>query len=286
MIWSDSLRSTEGAYMERILPILREIPWAAPVVHRIASAGGIMAENKPLFFEARFAYELHLVGISATYEHRAGVGDSTVDFLLHTTPPWLVELVSLRATKASQRAIRRRGEIYEQSLTTDASDPAQSEEAEMITAEQKITEKVFANGRPVKFPRPTDALHLILTDVRGYLDGSGGDYADWRHIAYGPAGIPDGPDKDFYIRRWTSPSGRREPIKGLFDPTNPLAGSGFFQERIHFLGFVQEHAFTDGEIKANGYYLSNPHLLPEAHDTEKAYESFPLRNNYQGPPGE
>ncbi len=183
--------------MERILPILAKLQWASPVVRRIECAGGIVAANKPLLFEARFAHELNLMGVSATYEHRTGVGDSTVDFLLNTTPPWLVELVSLRTTRAAQRAIRLDGMIHEQHLSTDALDPAQSEEAEMITAEQKIAEKVFADGHPTKFPWPSDAFHMILTDARGYLDGAGGDVADWRHMAYGAAGISDGPHRDF-----------------------------------------------------------------------------------------
>jgi len=31
-------------------------------------AGGIRPENKPLMFEVRFAFELHLAGVVAEYE--------------------------------------------------------------------------------------------------------------------------------------------------------------------------------------------------------------------------
>jgi hypothetical protein len=79
--------------------------------------------------------------------------------------------------------------IYEQTLRTDATDHRQSEEAEMLTAEQKIGEKVFADGRPTKFPVPSSAVHAIVVDMRGYLD-EGGDIFDYRQMAYGPSGIP------------------------------------------------------------------------------------------------
>lgn len=60
-----------------------------------------------LMFEVRFAQELQLAGVTAEYEFRVGVGDSTVEFRLNTTPTWLIELVSVRTSDAARRATRK-----------------------------------------------------------------------------------------------------------------------------------------------------------------------------------
>jgi hypothetical protein len=146
------MTSSEYDRTQLAIDALSTIQWAAPLLRRLESAGGILPETMPLMFEARFAHELHLAGISAIYEFAARVGDSTVEFRTNTSPPWLIELVSVRTSDAARRATRRRGMIYEQLLSSGHPDPAQTPEAEMITAEQKIGEKVFADGRPTKFP--------------------------------------------------------------------------------------------------------------------------------------
>ena len=50
----------------------------------------------PLMFEVRFASELHRLCGTAEYEHAAGVGASTVELKLGSSPSWLIELVSIR----------------------------------------------------------------------------------------------------------------------------------------------------------------------------------------------
>jgi len=277
MIWSDGLRSTEQTYMERILPILSTLPWARAIVSRIESSGWIISENKPLLFEARYAYELHLAGISAVYEYSAGVGGSTVEFRIDTSPPWLVELVSVRATVAAKAAIRPEGNIYIQSLGPHAGGSRQTEEAEIITVEQKIGEKVFSRDRPTKFPPPTDGYHLILTDMRGYLDGVGEDEWDYLEIAYGAAGCPRIPEE--FVHFSATLAGIREPVKGLFDPKNPLRASTVLRERIHFLGFVHERAFAEGEITERARYAHNPHLVLSSEQMTKAMASYPLKRS-------
>jgi len=261
--------------MERILPILRDVAWARPVVDRIEEAGGISSTTKPLLFEARYAYELHRAGVSAVYEFNAGVGGSTVEFKLDTSPTWLVELVSVRATVAATNAIRREGDIYVQSLGSKTGDPRQTEEAEVITAQQKIGEKAFSKGHPTKFPPPDDAFHLILTDMRGYLDGAGEDEWDYLEIAYGVAGCPRIPEH--FVHFAPTRTGEREPVKGLFDPKNPLAAASTFRERVHFLGFVHEREFVEGEITQSARYVHNPHLILSSEQMAKAMVSYPLK---------
>jgi len=273
-MWSDILTSREAEFTATAIEALKGINWAQPVLNRLQQAGGLKSENMPLMFEVRFAYELHRAGKVAEYEFKAGVGDSTVEFRVPGTVIWLFELVSIRTSRAAENAITQHGLLFEQMLSTDAPDAAQSPEAEMITAEQKIGEKVCTKGAETKFPVPASGIyHVILSDMRGYLD-EGGDVFDYRQMAYGHSGIPS--QYSWTTHYWRKEEGKLEPIKGLFEKSCPLQSARFIQERIHFLGFIRERGYQDGEILEKAYYLPNPHLLTN----EKAmnlYELFPLR---------
>jgi len=258
---------------KRALAALSATPWARPLIARLENSGGIKAENMPLMFEVRFAHELLRASVVAEYEFRAGVGDSTVEFRLQTTPPWLIELVSIRTSGAAKRATRKVGLIYEQLLRPTPVDPGRSEEGEMITAEQKIGEKVFSEGKPTKFPPLDGSLRLILTDIRGYLD-QGGDNTDYAQMAYGAAGVPR--ERAWTVRYWATKPGYLRPIHGLFEEGNPLKAARYVQERIHFLGFVREHDFTEGEIRRAGFYLANWHLFPTQEEAESAFRTYPV----------
>src|SRR5262249_23627017 len=56
----------------------------------------------------------------------------------------------------------------------------------------------------------------------------------------------------------------------------PLKAAQYVQERIHFLGFIREHEFVDGEIPRVGYYFANWHLFGKAEDAAHAYATYPL----------
>jgi hypothetical protein len=272
-MWADDLSPAEAEFTRKAIARLRGESWAEPVVHRLSHAGGICSKNMPLMFELRYAYELSRKSVSAEYEFNAGVNESTVEFRFSSTVTWLVELVSIRTSQAAKRAVTKRGLIYQQILATDSEDKAQSEEAEMITAQQKIGEKVFANGRPTKFPLPLkNAYGVILVDARGYLD-QGGDVYDYLQMAYGPAGVPQ--KESWRIHFWRDENGVLKPIRGLFERGCPLRAAKYIQERIHFLGFVVESAFVDGELPANAYYFGNPHLLTRE-ESESVFEQYPL----------
>jgi hypothetical protein len=257
---------------------LAKVPWAKPVLARLRRAGGIKPENMPLMFEVRFADELHRAGVTAEYEFRAGVGKSTVEFRLNTEPTWLIELVSVRTSDAARRATRQIGQLYyEQLFYPTPKDPGRSEEGEMITAQQKIGEKVFSRGRPTKFPPRDGSIRLILTDIRGYLD-EGGNPEDYWEIAYGWRVLARfSPDHwKAMVHRWTGRDGRVEPIKGLFEPGNPLRAAQLIRERIHFLGFVKEENFSDKEIQQGSLFLANPELFATQVEAESAYSTYPL----------
>ena len=269
-MWPDTLTTKEAEYTQHAIDGLRPVPWAEPLLRRLDSAGGLIANNMPLLFEVRFAHEIHLVGATANYEHAEGVGDSTVDFCIHGPREWLVELMSVRESQGLQRATQQLGPLYERVLVTGAEDAAQSEEAEMITALGKIGEKVFANGSPTKFPAPSGRIHAVLVDMRGYL-GHGGDAADYQQIANGAAGVPA--DESWKIHLW---EGR--PILGLFEevPDHPLRAARTMRERVHFVGFIAEKEYREGEIRDRAYFRPNPHLLPTEREQIDAYRSFPL----------
>lgn len=269
-MWSDTLTQREAEYTERAIKALNDISWARPVLDRLQQDGGMKSENMPLMFEVRFAYELHRAGKEVEYEYRTGMGDSTIDFCIPGKVTWFIELVSIRTSQASKKAIRQTGLQYEQVLHTNADNIGQSEEAEMITAEQKIGEKVFSDNSPTKFPVPkNNVYHVIFADMRGYLD-EGGDVFDYQQMAYGASGIT--PENSWTIHFW-----KNSPIKGLFEESCSLKAARFIQERIHFLGFVREQEYKEGEIACRSYYMCNPHLLKDE-EARNIYDEFPLRH--------
>ncbi len=276
-MWSDNLSEREADFTRRARKALAGKRWAEPLLGRVTKAGGLVAGAMPLLFEIRFAYELYRAGSTPEYEYPAGVGQSTVEFRIPISAAreWLVELVSIRASEPAKSAIRETGLIYQQVFSNAARDRKQSEEAEMITAEQKIGEKVFARGRPTKFPLPgASALHAIVVDMRGYLDG-GGDVFDYRQMAYGASGIPA--KNKWMIHYWEIKPGKRQPIAGLFEHSNRLGAARHVRERIHFLGFVCEREYSDGEIPSTTYYLANPHLFATKAAAQAAFATFPLQ---------
>jgi hypothetical protein len=279
-VWSDSLTTDEAEATRAAIDRLRAAAAAQPLITRLTEAGGVARENKPLMFEVRFADELRSAGIDFAYEFDAvGSSGSTIDFAFATDVSWLVECVSIKASEAAKRAVRQVGMIYEQSLSSIANDQRQSPQGEMILAEQKIAEKVYRTGRPIKFPEPRQQqYHMILVDTRGYLDG-GGDNFDYRQMAYGWRGIPR--DEEWLIHWWRDAEGKHVPVSGLFEQTNPLKGAATVRERIHFIGFVREEDYEPDEIRRRCYVLANPHLFADEAAARFAWLSYPLRRPEQ-----
>lgn len=269
-MWSDVLSAEEAEYTQRAIAALSSVAWAAPLIARLNSVGGLDSANMPLLFEVRFAYELHLAGASADYEYSAGVGASTIDFHVRTPRPWLVELVSIRESQSIKQATEQIGPLYRRLLTTNPENKAHSEEAEMITALGKIGEKVLSGNQPTKFPSPPAAIQAILVDMRGYL-GCGGDAVDYQQMANGAAGVA--PELAWAIHYWED-----QPIRGLFERVmdHPLRAAAVMQERVHFIGFIAEKEYREGEIRDRSYWRPNPHLLPTEEMQRETYRTFAL----------
>jgi len=275
-MWTDDLTVAGAVYTQSAMDALQNVPWAKPLLSRVAGAGGLKATNMPLLFEVRFAYEVHLAGAIAEYEYAAGVGDSTVDFRIQGERDWLVELVSLRETEALKRATQSTAiaegvEMTETLLTTGQADK-QTEEDEMVTAQGKIGKKAFLDEKPTKFPIPTTAVHLILVDTRGYL-GTGGDAIDYQQITNGAAAIH--PDVS-----WATHFKDGQPILGLFEgaTSHPQRAAQTLRERVHFIGFIAERDYHEGEIRNRAYYRPNPHLLPTMAEQQAIARTYPLFN--------
>lgn len=263
-------RMTGGEFdrTKRALEVLSTVSWAEPLLLHLERAGGILPENMPLMFEVRYAHELFLAGSSATYEYATGIGDSRVDFCIDTSPPWLIELVSVRTSEATRRATRKIGQLSETLLMPTASDPDRSEVGEIIRAQGKIGEKVLAGTAPTKFPLIGDSFHMIVIDMRGFLL-HGGDRGDYCEIAYGRQFFR--PDQFPFLHYV---SGR--PVKGLFEPDNVRASARLIQKRIHVISFVCERDFSEGEIARVACNVPNYNLFRDTDAALEALRSHPL----------
>jgi hypothetical protein len=257
-MWGETLSEREGEAMQKVLPELNEVQWAKPLTERIDRDGGLKSENMPLLFEARFAHGLYLQGLTPEYEYRGGVGDTVIDFRVPGNPDWLFELTSIRPSEAVKRATLDRGPFISRFLQSprmanNAGQNEESEEGELLLAQQKIGEKVFNGDQVVKFPEPDGRIHIVVVDMRAFLDG--GDQWDYRQIAYGPNGVPQE-----LVHCWLH-KGQWQPIRGLFEPECPGRAAPYVRQRIHFLAFVAEKTYEPGEIFKQIPLLPNPALL-------------------------
>lgn len=280
MLW-DNLTLTEVEFTNYVLVTLNGEHWAQSLIKNISDNGGTVQRNMPLLFEARVAYELYRRGVEIQYEYPTDVGSSSVDFhIVSNGHTWLIEIVKIGESAAAAAATHYDDPYIARVLRTSAASATdaqskQSPEGELLLVEQKITEKVMRNGKPIKFPPPTNAFHIIIVDTRAFLNG--GDADDYAQIAYGPAGMK----YQSSVMNWPNPdTGKWEPIKGLFHPDNPLRGAKLIQERIHFLGFVAEKVYKDGEIPKVMIPFSNTHLFGDKETADVAWNTHPFSTNF------
>lgn len=126
---------TEREANEDAIGTLEPVEWAELLLKKIVSNGGLNAPSG-LLFELRFAADLQRAGGTATYEFKTGVGESSVDFLIHSSPEWLVEL-------ASAEPHRKPGEADQQ-----------------LKFAGVLSDKVCdESGAAQKFPLPTNKDH-------------------------------------------------------------------------------------------------------------------------------
>jgi hypothetical protein len=269
----------EAEYARLILQELKAAPWAFPLLREIGRRGGVTTKNQPMLFELRIAYELYRAGLSPRYEHPTSVGVSSIDFYLTGSTEFFIEVVSIQASKGVRDATYQYGGFSQMLVTSfnlyspDPSVQKQSEESEIIMVQRRIGEKVFADGRPTKFPEPVAGrFHVIAIDLRGYLDEEPQIFAsDVRAVLHGKPQmrIPDG-------------SGGFASHVGLLSEgaDRQMRAAKFVRERIHAFHFILEREFRPGELLGVGrgtevsYLAFNPHLM-EGH--EAAFlDAYPL----------
>lgn len=259
----------ECNYSEFCLEQLSNLPWAADLVSNLRNSGGPRKrENRPFMFEARFAYELHLAGLTPIYEYDAGVGGSSIDFFIPGDCPWLIELVCIEETILLEVAthteeLETGGEARFLMLDGSAKDQRLTEAGEMIKFQEKLYEKVWRHGKPHKFPIPdSNSRHLILVDSRGFSGGSGPIEDHIRQIMYGPRQVREQELVQFF---------RNKPVHGIFDPENKYDPAKVMMDRLHMIGFVNERRFEPGGMRQTWTFRPN-HLMP---GNERVFDYFP-----------
>lgn len=73
---------------------------------------------------------------------------------------------------------------------------------------------------------------------------------------------------------WTDEKGNDNPIAGRFEEPNPTQAARLVRERIHFLGFVAEKEYAEGELCDDIRWFHNPHLLASEAEVRAAAETF------------
>lgn len=268
------LSQREADYCKFLIDKLKDIPWINPLIKKIEQTGGISKNTKPLLFELRFAADLYNIGLLAEYEYEANTEKkSSIDFKIQDSNfSYLIELVSIGTSDATKKATKYKDinlntykkthkiEIWSTHLTSNAQDKKQSEEGEIILVQQKILEKVH------KFPSVlNNSFNLILIDIRGYLPSKGEDMEDdYREVAYGAFGLTTGNSWKGHF--WINDKGKKVAIKGLFEKDNPLREAKKLQEKIHFLGFINEKTCgiksVDDEVYGQGKFLKKIEWFP------------------------
>jgi hypothetical protein len=258
----------------RALEALASEPWAQRLLKRVRKPGITLAADDTLF-ELRYAHDLARAGVAPVYEHRTGVGNSTVDFKLPGKVPWLVELVSIRESDAMKAATFEetighgiRTETLLLTSTAGISDPSkkkQTQQEELLRVVHKLGEKAYDGTKPIKFPVPDgSAFHMLLVDMRGFEGFGEPDRDHCRQIVGARVHEP------FNVARHAD---TWEPIHGVWDEANTSMAAQLLRERIHVIGFVHEQLFCDDEIRDITLPFINAALFPEK---ERFHDVYPL----------
>jgi hypothetical protein len=147
----------------------------------------------------------------------------------------------------------------------------QSTEAEIVKAIERVVGKATHDKQPAKFPISDGSrLSMLIVDARA-LGVAGPDQHDCRLIAYGADAVPD-----FVERQFVAGDGRAYPIRGAFDPRNPMEAAQTFRERVHFLGIVAEETYDRDELQYSIRFYPNKNLFSSDEEAYSTLSTFPL----------
>jgi len=269
----DIFTGDEACAVERAISAVGDRDWAKPIIADIKANGGLIGKNMDRFFELRFGHALEIAGVSPRYEV-PGEADSTLDFgFTSKGKTWAVELMRLNETAAAKAATVELDDegitFVKRILSSGGDDPRQSPEGETLKTIQRICQKCENNGKPHKFPQPTDTLHALLVDMRNHLNG--GDVWDRIHIALATERIPDARLRYFWDQK---------PITGVFDKRTTMKGASAARERLHFLGFVggrKHNSYKAEELGTTIDFIGNPHLFKSSEEMNAAMATWPFQ---------
>ena len=273
----DFLSGSEAETVAAMTEALRGKSWAEPLLREIPASDDLTRNDKAKLFELRFGYALNQAGIAPHYEI-PGEGNSTLDFgFANAGKYWRVELMRLEETDAVRRATELHVDEdgvqrFSQILRTNAEDRRQSPEGETLKAVQRICQKCEHDGSAYKFPVPGDTCQALLVDFRTFAHG--GDMYDRIHVGLGGEFVP-AQARHFWEDK--SVPGLYRLISGVFSPQTTQHGAAFVQERVHFLGFVNERSYEPGAFGSAIQFIANPNLFGNADEVHAALATWPLQ---------
>lgn len=291
MFGEEILLQKEVGYMEYVLPRLSKVPGLTPLLQKIDSLrnenGLLTVQAKPFLFEARLAYESLKNGVQPQYEYKAGVGETSIDFKIGSSPEFLIEAVSLGVTQGAKAAKVQRNDGYvtfnmsSHKLRSGNGRERETPENEVISAQGKLYEKVFADGKETKFPQITEenSIQVICADVRGLMGGGDSMEHNRQMVSLIMCGHTGGAmptrmnvstDKSSY-----------EPLYGIFEEGCSNHKATLIRERIHGIHFICESDYTEGhifDVGSSGHFIWNPNLIRSNDHQKEVYLNYPFMN--------
>jgi hypothetical protein len=227
---------------------------------------------RTLFFEVRYAFNIHTLGLVPKYEY-VTVDRSSVDFELSVDGcQFLIELVSTLQSEAMSNSTEHISEISK-IVSTNPAEELRKVQGKIVRKVAKLNEKT-GQYQPHKFPAPQtggNCFNVLVADTRGF---NGGDHLEQHERVQLVLGSEEflqrgGDGLDNY---W---------LAGLFDSTKEGEEAHLFRERIHILALVSEKTFGAGEVIRQTRFYENPFLS----DGAEALDKFPLRPHELDPYG-
>lgn len=258
--------------------MLKNIPWAekllkddkiqrAVSLKRKPKKASKLFEAKSALFELRFAGLIHSLNLTAEYEYKTGLGNSSVDFKIKkNNKTWLVELTSLKESKEVKKNTRVKGNQFSYISISKATENL-PEVFDLIKVQAAIINKTI-NGKmkSIKFNKPKrNTYNIILVDMRAFNAGIS-DCFDCFNIVYGSELLLN-PKYEFNVRYWIDENGKSSLIKGLFDKNYPNAEN--VRDRIHAIGFILKNDFFDNEMNKKIIFFHNPKFFKNMGDFKK-----------------
>jgi hypothetical protein len=288
-LWADPLTAEEVTFTKQACHALSNVAWAKPLLSEAkisralncvpddCRALDVLLEIKSALFEVRFAYAIYVVNFTGKYEHKTGVGGSSVDFSIFGKDGqrnWLVELTSLHESGAAKESSWQKDNFFG-FISRSQAGKNSAEVRDIVKVQQAILHKVANNkAEAIKFPMPNDEVyHVIVVDVRALSIGLT-DHLDFHNIAYGSSSLRD-IEHGVFCHSWLDENGNSELLRGVFDPSYPDKKAKHLQERVHAVAFVSEKDYVAREIGSRISFWPNPHLV-DKEQRKDFCASFPL----------